>query len=146
MISGKVLHQPVKLSLRFALSLLLLHMIAVAAVYATVMPLLVKLVILLLIALSLIYYLARDVLLLLPGSWREISLSQDGVSVIARDGSGFLGKVTHNTVVSPYFVVLCVRLEGHRLLISRVIFPDALDPGVFRELCVRLKFAYSNLH
>lgn len=116
-------------------------MIATAAVYATVMPLPVKLVILLPIAVSLIYYLARDVLLLLPGSWREISLSPDGVSVIARDGSGFFGQVSTNTVVSPYFVVLCVRLEGHRLLVSRVIFPDTLNPDVFRELCVRLKFS-----
>ena len=141
MISGKVLHQPVKPSLRFALSLLVLHMLTATVVFMTAMPLLVKLVIFLLIALSLIYYLARDALLLLPGSWREISLSQDGVSVIARDGSGFFGQVTNNTVVSPYFVVLCVRLEGHRLLTSRVVFPDALDPGVFREFCVRLKFA-----
>lgn len=141
MINGKVLHQPVKSSLRFALSLLVLHMLAATVVFMTAIPLLIKLVILLLIALSLIYYLARDALLLLPGSWREISLSPDGVSGIARDGSGFFGQVTHNTVVSPYFVVLCVRLEGHRLLTSRVIFPDALSAGAFRELCVRLKFA-----
>ena len=142
MISGKVLHQPVKPSLRFALSLLVLHMLAATVVFMTAMPLLVKLVILLLIALSLIYYLAvrTFVLLLLPSSWREISLSPDGLSVIARDGSDFLGKVTSNTVVSPYFVVLCVRLEGHRLLTSRVIFPDALSADAFRELCVRLKF------
>ena len=141
MISGVVLQQPVMPSLRFALLLLSLHMIAATVVYMTVMPLSAKLVILLLIALDIIYYLARDVLLLLPGSWREISLSQDGVSVIARDGSGFLGQVTNNTVVSPYFVVLCMRLEGHRLLTSRVIFPDALNSDAFRELCVRLKFA-----
>jgi toxin CptA len=141
MMSGKVLHQAVKPSLRFALSLLGLHMLAATVVFMTAMPLLVKLVIVLLIVLSLIYYLARDALLLQPGSWREISLSPDGVSIIARNGSGFLGQVTHNTVVSPYFVVLCVQLEGHRLLTSRVIFPDALDPGVFREFCVRLKFA-----
>ena len=135
------MHHPLKPSLRFALSLLSLHMIAAAAVYATPMPLPFMLVILLLIAVSLIYYMARDVLLILPGSWREIWLSADGVSVIARDGSGFLGKVSPNTVVSPYFVVLCVQLEGHRLLVSRVIFPDALNPDMFRELCVRLKFS-----
>jgi hypothetical protein len=105
------------------------------------MPLPVKLMILLLIFLSLFYYLVRDVLLLLPDSWRDISLGQDGVSVISRDGSSFFGKVANKTVVSPYFVVLCVRLEGHRLVASRVLFPDAMDAGVFREFCVRLKFA-----
>jgi hypothetical protein len=139
--SAAVLQHPVKSSLRFAVLLLVLHMIAATIVYATAMPLPVKLVMLLLISLSLFYYLARDVLLLFPDSWREISLDQNGVSVIARDGSSFLGQVANKTVVSPYFVVLCVRLEGHRLLVSRVIFPDAMSTGAFREFCVHLKFA-----
>lgn len=139
--SAAVLQHPVKSSLRFAVLLLVLHMIAATVVYATAMPLPVKLVMLLLISLSLFYYLARDVLLLFPDSWREISLDQNGVSVIARDGSSFLGQVANKTVVSPYFVVLCVRLERHRLLVSRVIFPDAMSTGAFREFCVHLKFA-----
>lgn len=139
--SAAVLQHPVKSSLRFAVLLLVLHMIAATVVYATAMPLPVKLVMLLLISLSLFYYLARDVLLLFPDSWREISLDQNGVSVIAGDGSSFLGQVANKTVVSPYFVVLCVRLEGHRLLVSRVIFPDAMSTGAFREFCVHLKFA-----
>jgi hypothetical protein len=139
--SAAVLQHPVKSSLRFAVLLLVLHMIAATVVYATAMPLPVKLVMLLLISLSLFYYLARDVLLLFPDSWREISLDQNGVSVIARDGSSFLGQVANKTVVSPYFVVLCVRLEGHRLLVSRVIFPDAMSTSAFREFCVHLKFA-----
>lgn len=139
--SAVVLQHPLKPSLRFAVSLLLLHMIVAAVTYATAMPLPVKLVVLLLISLSLFYYLVRDVLLLLPDSWREISLDQNGVSVIARDGSSFLGQVANQTVVSPYFVVLCMRLEGHRLLVSRVIFPDGMGTGAFREFCVHLKFA-----
>lgn len=141
MLSASVMQHPVKSSLRFGVLLLLMHMTAAVVVYATAMLLPVKLVMLLLISLSLFYYLARDVLLLFPDSWREISLDQNGVSVIARDGSSFLGQVANKTVVSPYFVVLCVRLEGHRLLVSRVIFPDAMSTGAFREFCVHLKFA-----
>jgi hypothetical protein len=136
-----VLQHPVKASLRFAVSLLLSHMIVATVVYATAMPLPVKLVLFMLIAMSLFYYLARDALLLLPGSWREISLDQEGVSVVTRDGSICPGQIANQTVVSPYFVALCVKLEGHRLLVSRVIFPDAMSPGAFREFCVRLKFA-----
>lgn len=138
--SAAILPHPVKPSLRFAVSLLLLHMIVAAVVYATAMPLPVKLMMFLLISLSLFYYLARDALLLFPDSWHEISLDQNAVSVIARDGSGFLGQVANQTVVSPYFVVLCVRLEGHRLPVSRVIFADAMRTGAFREFCVHLKF------
>jgi hypothetical protein len=138
--SAVVLQCPVKPSLRFVVLLILLHVIVTIVVCVTAMPLPVKLVMSLLIFLSLFYYLARDVLLLLPHSWRGISLNQNSVTVIARDGSSLLGQVANNTVVSPYFVVLRVRLEGHRLLVSRVIFPDALSADEFRELCVRLRF------
>lgn len=135
------MHHSVMPSVRFAWVLLLMHMSGAVVVCLTVMSVGVKLVMLLLIVVNLVYYLARDVLLLLPNSWKEISLNQDGASITARDGSGFFGKVVSDTLVSPYFVVLCVRLEGHRLSTARVIFPDAFSAGAFRELCVRLKFA-----
>ncbi|MHB0925224.1 MAG: hypothetical protein ACYC1F_01810 [Gallionellaceae bacterium] len=106
----------------------------------TVMPPAARLAILMLILLSLIYYLARDVLLLFPDSWREIAFDQGGVSVVTRDGSSLFGQVANNTTVSPYFAVLRVRVEGYRLPVFRTIFPDALDAGAFRELSVRLRF------
>jgi toxin CptA len=136
-----VLQYSVKPSLRFAMSLLLLHMMAAAVVYATAIPWPARLAMLMLIILSLVYYLARDVLLLLRDSWRDISLDQNNVTIVTRDGTNFLGQVANRTFVSPYFVVLCVKLEGQRLLVSRVIFPDAISTGAFRELCVHLKFA-----
>jgi hypothetical protein len=141
MFSAVVLQHPVKPSLYFAVSLLLLHVIAAIVVCVTAMPLPAKLVMLLLFSLSLFYYLARDALLFLPDSWREISLEQNAVSVITRDGSSVVGQVANQSFISPYFIVLCVRLEGHRLLVCRVIFPDAMSSGAFRELCVYLKFA-----
>lgn len=130
----------VKPSLRFAVLLLLLHITAAAVVYMTAMPLMARVLTILLILLNLIYYLVRDVLLLLPDSWREISLNQEGVSLVTRGGSKFLGQVVNKTVVSPLLIVLRVRLEDRHRLVSRVIFPDALGAGAFRELCVRLKF------
>lgn len=139
--SAVILQHPVKPSLRFAASLLVLHMMAAAVVYATALPWAAKLAMLMLIILSLAYYLARDVLQLLRDSWRDISLDQKDVSVITRDGSVFIGEVANKTFVSPYFVVLCVKPEGRRLPVSRVIFPDAMRAGAFRELCVHLRFA-----
>jgi toxin CptA len=141
MSSAVILQHPVKLSLRFAVSLLVLHMTAAAVVYATAMSWTAKLAMLMLIILSLAYYLARDVLQRLRDSWRNISLDQKDVSVITRDGDVFIGEVANKTFVSPYFVVLCVKPEGRHLPVSRVIFPDAMRPGAFRELCVHLKFA-----
>ena len=136
-----VLQHSVKPSLRFAVLLLLLHMLTTAVVYVTAMPWSARLAVLMLVILSLIYYLARDVLLLLGDSWREISLDQKDVSVVTRDGTSFLGQVANNSFVSPYIVVLCVKLEGRHLPVCRVIFPDAISAGAFRELCIYLKFA-----
>ena len=73
MLSAVLLQHPVKPSLRFAVSLLLLHMMAAAVVYATAVSWPAKLAMFMLIILSLTYYLARDVLLLLQDSWRDIS-------------------------------------------------------------------------
>jgi hypothetical protein len=136
-----VLQFPVTPSLRFAVLLLLLHLAAASVAVATVIPVPAKLLLLLLTAFSLAYYLLRDVLLLLPGSWHEISLNQHEVSVVTRSGPGLLGQVANQTMASPYFVVLRVRPQGRHRPVFRVIFPDSMRPGAFRELCVHLKFA-----
>jgi hypothetical protein len=130
----------IKPSPRFALFLLFLHIAAAITVYVTDVPPLIRLVTIMLIVLSLIYYMARDAFLLFPDSWCEISLGQSGVSVVARDRSNFFAQVAETTVISPYGILLRVRLDGHRMLVSRIIFPDALGEGEFRELCVHLKF------
>lgn len=131
----------IKPSSRLAMLLLLSHATAAIVVYLTVLPLGAMLAMLMLILPSLFYYLARDVLLRFPDSWREISFDQGSVSVVTRNGLGLSGRVTGKTTVSPYFAVLRIRLEGYRLPIFRTIFPDALAAGEFRELCVHLKFA-----
>lgn len=123
----------------FAALLLFIHTTVAIVVYLTALPPPAALAFYLLITLSLIYHLTRDVLLLLPNSWREVTLDPDGLSVLARDGSVLFGQLESNTIVSPYFLMLRVRLEGRRLLVTRVVFPDALDAGAFRELCVKLK-------
>lgn len=131
----------IKPSPRFAMLLLLFHSIVAIAVYATAMPLAARLAVILLVFLSLLYYLARDALLLLPGSWCDIALNQDSVSVVSGNGSGFSGQVANKTIVSPHFIVLRIKPDNHLLPVSRVIFPDALGAEAFRDLCVRLKFA-----
>ncbi len=130
----------IKPSARFATTLLLSHAAAVSVVFMTAMPWGARLALLPLIVLSLSYHLARDAFLLLSNSWHEISLNQNGVSVVARDGTELTGQLANGTMASPYFVLLRIRPEGRHRLASRVIFPDAMDKDAFRELRVRLKF------
>lgn len=120
--------------------LLLSHAMVASVVYATLMPPVFKLAMLTWILFSLFFYLARDALLLLPGSWRDISIDQGSVSVVTHRGSDLSGQIIGSTMVSPYFAVVRVMLQGHRVPVSRAIFPDSLDTGEYRELCVRLRF------
>jgi hypothetical protein len=89
----------------------------------------------------LLYHLARDVFLLLPDSWQEIYLDHGEVVIVTRRGSKLIGRIANRTTVSPYFIVLSIKFEGFHLQHSRVIFPDALNVGAFRDICVRLKYA-----
>jgi hypothetical protein len=121
--------------------LLFMHATAVASVYLTSIPLPVKLALFLLITFSMVFHLARDVLLLLPDSWRGVTHVTGGLSITTRDGKGLFGRLEYRIMVSPYFIVLRVRAEGRRLPVSRVIFPDAMEAGIFRKLCVQLKYS-----
>ncbi|OGS99386.1 MAG: hypothetical protein A3F73_00770 [Gallionellales bacterium RIFCSPLOWO2_12_FULL_59_22] len=131
----------VKPSPRLAMLLLLSHALAATVAALTAMPLTAMLAIFILILLSLLYYLARDVLLLFPGSWQEVLLDRGGISIIARDGSKFSGRATARTFANPCFAVLHIMPEGCHRSVSRVIFPDAVGKGAFRELNVHLRFA-----
>lgn len=131
----------IKFSPRFCLLLLFMHMAAAITVYVTAVPLAFKVTAIILVGLSLIYYLARDIFILLSSSWREIVLEQDGVQITVRDGSSFYGQVANATLVSPYCIVFSVGRDGHHLLVSRAIFPDSMSPGEFRELRVGLRFS-----
>ncbi|WP_435628455.1 protein YgfX [Candidatus Ferrigenium straubiae] len=128
-------------SLRLAVLLLLSHMLVATVVCLTAVPPIVRLALLVTILLSLFYYLVRDALLLLPGSWRKISLDQDSVSVTTRGGSTLSGKITGGTAVTPYFAVLRIRPEGRYFRVSRTIFSDMLGKDEFRDLRVRLRFS-----
>jgi uncharacterized membrane protein AbrB (regulator of aidB expression) len=121
--------------------LLILHLGSAIAVYLTNMVWVVRWMLFALIALSLIYYFLRDVRLHFPHSWREITLRQNGVSIGLQGDSILAGQLLNTSVVFNYFVVLLVKLDGHRFNTARVIFRDALHPESFRELCVYLKYS-----
>lgn len=90
---------------------------------------------------SLTFYSLRDVLGLLPVSWRSLAWQDGQLIVTQRNGQQIPGLPVRETVVCRHFVVLGLRTETTRLTCWRVIFPDALDPEEFRRLSVGLKFA-----
>jgi len=131
----------IKFSRKLTAVVVTLHLVAFAMVMLTALPLWARFIMLLMILLSMIYQLARDVFFLLPGSWREFSLDQDGVTIVTRDGASFQGRIAQDSVVSPYLIVLRVKQEGKFLLRSRVLFPDSLEQDAFRRTCVLLRYS-----
>jgi len=134
-------HYVIRPSRYLALLLLALHSLALFSVWFTNLPVMLQSGLSLLVLLSLFYYLNQYVLLLGKQSWRTFSLDKLRVTVIVRGGEELAGNVLSQTVVTPYFVLLRISLEGCRVPVSRVICCDALQADAFRDLRVRLRFA-----
>ena len=130
----------IQFSARMTALLLSIHMLVAIVMWFTTMPPAIRFTLMLLTLLSLLYYLARDVFLLLPNSWREFRVGQAEQIIIFLGGSKLPFQILGQTIASPYLVLLRVRVDGQRWPTSRIIFPDALADDLFRQLCVRLKF------
>lgn len=128
---------------RLAVLLLLMHLVAMLAVWLTVMPLPARLVVLIVISASLYFHLARDALLLFSDSWRGLSLARDGLRVTLKHGGDFAAALAGGIFVSPHFIVLRLIPEGRSGVVSRIIFADAMTADDYRALCVRLRFGWS---
>lgn len=133
------MHIMIRPSARLATALVLTHILAAIAVFATVMPRSARVLALGLILLSLSFYLARDIFLILPGSWREVLVATDGVSVLLRSGFRLTGRVAAGTVITPLFIILGIHPEGRHLPLFRIMLPHPEDGDQFRRLSVRLR-------
>lgn len=124
---------------RYFVSLLFaLHALALVSLWFTNLPVPLQPGLSLLVLLSLLYHLDRQAG---KQSWQAFSLDKLRVVVATRNGEELAGSILKQTVVTPCVVLLCVKLDGRRLAVSRILFPDALQADAFRELRVRLRFA-----
>lgn len=93
-----------------------------------------------LLCVSGIYYLRRDVMLTLPASCIALRLLEDKIILYLRDGNEVSGQVLAGSVVTPLLSVLNVRSPGESRSRSVLIFADSLARERFRELRVYLKW------
>ena len=129
--------QPSKLLASWLISV---HSITFLVVYIAGLTVALKTASIVLVISSLGFWLKRDVFRMSAEAWERISLEGELVTVTRGDGTNFLGKLDSKTVVCPCFIVLCVLPENSRRTVSRMIFPEAVVNGKFREFCVRLKY------
>lgn len=123
----------------FVLSLLFMHSLAIISVCLTDLVVWARAGLVLSIILSLLCQLYRH---MASGEfWCVMSLDHHQLEVLTRGGESLCGELTRETVVTPLGVVLCVRLDGYRFPVRQVIFFDAMQTELFRELRVHLRFS-----
>ncbi|HEU0188225.1 MAG TPA: protein YgfX [Gallionellaceae bacterium] len=122
--------------------LLLMHLLALSALFALSLPLWGSMLLSLCVLSSLVYWVSRAAWLRLTTSCVSIRLHGDMVELHYRNGESVSGVVQRDTLVMPWLVVLNVLPPGARRSRSVVIAADALAPEALRELRVALRWKY----
>ncbi len=126
-----------KPSRTYALMLLAVHLAAAITIFLTNLPAWARICLVLLIAVSLLHQWHQY----MHASWQNFSLEQGRLRIMTRAGFEAMGTVLDRSVVIPFCVVLCAKLDGARLPVCQMIFKDALQKDAHRELRIRLKYA-----
>jgi toxin CptA len=128
-------------SRRLAAALSVAHALGAIGVIASPLPSIVAGLLLLTLSGSLAFHLRRDAWLLSRSSLVLLELS-DTLDFVAEDRSGsrLVGTVLGTTFVSPWLVVINLRVEQSRFRRALVVMPDATDQQSFRAVRVWLRW------
>lgn len=89
---------------------------------------------------TLLYYLLRDVWMMLSSSIVAIRYYGGDILLITQAGDELPGNIMTSSVVTPLLTIVNVLPAGKKRIRSVVIFPDNLSCERFRELRVLLKW------
>ncbi len=139
------MHLPHRLVLQssflLAVALALLHLAALASLVPLLLPSWLKLAITATVALSGFFAIRRHALLLAAPSVRELTLKADGaVEGMRYDGGRIEARVSTQTTVLPWLIVMLLELPDSRLLHPLVILPDSLPAEEGRVLRAWLRW------
>ncbi len=125
---------------RYFTSLLgLFHLFALLLLWAAYLPIWLQIILTLIIGLSFLRILDRQLLPQGHTTWQTLSLEEKQITISTCNGDELAGTVLIKTVVTRYFIIIWVRLDGSLKTISQIIFFDALPIDAFRELRTRLR-------
>jgi toxin CptA len=144
------LSQPVNIEIKpSGLLLGLLCLISIAAsiiLWQLSEQMLFRLAFLLLVTITTIYFVLRDALLLLPQSWKVLSINTNGkLEMVNKRGERFQPILTGETFVHPYLTILNIERSGlHFDLPPLMLLSGQADRQQLRRLHVWLN--WSNPH
>jgi hypothetical protein len=87
-----------------------------------------------------IYYLCRDIWLILPSSYKALRVESDNIFLLKRSGSEVSGRLARDSLVTSALTILNVFPAEKQRNHSVLIFPDSMTKESFRELRVLLKW------
>lgn len=122
------------------LILLLAHAVVIAALLFVPLPKVALVLLLMVLAVSMIYYVLRDARLGLDNSWTALRLEGDRVVLVNRKGAELAGALQRNSLVTPHLVLLNILIPDTRQRCNVVLMPDSMAAESFRRLRVMLKW------
>ena len=131
-----------KSSRQFALLLCCAHFVTACILWKLDGSIFVNTIGLVLLFISLYFYLWQHALLLAPQSLVLIRLLEDGLTCIAQTRANKTTTFTikYDTFVAPYLTVLSLKSPNSFFSRCVVIFPDGIDNDKFRELRIWLRW------
>ena len=122
-------------SVRLAIALCVVHLVAAGLLWFVPIPVLGKAAFTLAIAVSLVYFLARDAALHAANAIVGLELKDGGgISFHTRDGGSADCELSGSSYVSPRLTIINLRPHGTGRTRHVILVPDNVDPRDFRRL------------
>ena len=126
---------PIAPSVRLAVALCAAHLAAAALPWLVPFPALAKGALTLAVAISLIYFLARDAALHAANAIVALELKDGGgIAYRTRDGNWVESELSDSSYVSPGLTIVVLQPRGGGRARRAIILPDSVDARDFRRL------------
>lgn len=130
-------------SCRLVTILCLAHLITAGFLWPLALPLEIKAIIIVLLIISLLYYLRKDALLSANDAVIALQLKEDMCCIVTtRSGQSIACRILGSTFVAPYLTVMNLQPVGKFFMRSVVILPDSIKGDEFRRLRVWLRWKW----
>ena len=137
----RMLRLVLKPSRQLSAWLLLGHIAAAVCVLIVVMPLWLQALLAIVLLLNLIYALSYQAWRRWPASIVGLQFERDGVAMVEyRNGAVRAARVLGSSFVAPYLTIVLLKADQRWRTNAVVILPDAVEPDLFRQLRVWLKW------
>ncbi len=147
-----ILHQAIRIQLKPSqLMWVLQALISIISCWILIVvpiPLAIKLVMIVLVVASSLYFVLRDTLQILPWSWQVLELNNKGqLSLINRRGQQFQPALAESTFIHAQLTIINFKRKGYRwglppvILLADLVNKDIANEDQVRRLRVWLRWA-----